>query len=189
VQKLAVVIRINHRAELRNTLGPEQILAIHRQFAEVVRLACRSSDMVLRRSADELGAILWVSDADDGTLLAERIQDRVRRKVFRTGDGSEVRLTCSIGFCAHPVQDQGTNLRAWERTVELADLAVDAAMDSSDDSWVGFLGSDRPPPSATVGGRRQPSGLAEHPSRPRPLRVIIADRRQRTTTRRVDEVH
>ena len=114
MQKLAFVIRIDHLAEVEKIVGSEPMHAIHRQFVETVRLACRSTDVVLHCAADECGAVLWVSDADDGARLADRIQDRVRHNTFRTDDGLEVRLTCSIGFAAHPLAEGESELRDWE---------------------------------------------------------------------------
>lgn len=191
MQKLAFVIRINHVAEVEQMIGSKPMLAILRQFVETVRLACRSTDMVLHCSADECGAVLWVSDADDGTCLADRILDKVRQTVFLTDDGVEIHLTCSIGFAAHPVPEDPSEIPAWEWTVELARHAVDAAMGWSDDCWVGYLGSDRPPPSATgpSDGSAQPDWRAELTSKPRPLRQILADRRRTATKGRGKLVH
>ena len=191
MQKLAFVIRINHIAEVEQMIGPKPMLAVLRQFVETVRLACRSTDIVLHCSADECGAVLWVSDADDGACLADRILDRVRQTVFRTDDGIEMRLTCSIGFAAHPVPGDRSEIPSWERTVELARHAVDAAGRWSEDSWVGYLGSDRAPSSASGpdGASAQPDWRAELSSKPRSLRQILADRRRTATKGRGNLVH
>jgi GGDEF domain-containing protein len=191
MQKLAFVIRINHVAEVEQMIGSKPMLAVLRQFVETVRLSCRSDDLVLHCGADESGAMLWVSDADDGAHLADRILDRVRYTVFRTDDGIEMRLTCAIGFAAHPVPEDRSEVPAWERTVELACHAVDAAMRWSDNGWIGYLGSDRPPPSAAGPGgpSAQPRWRAEFSSKRRPLRQILADRRRTATNGRGDLVH
>ena len=91
MHQLFFMIRINHFHELQSMIGSERAGAIQRQVFNVVRSVCRSSDKVLPCHRDECGAIAWVSDPDDGSLLADRIQERVRSQVFDAGDDARTR--------------------------------------------------------------------------------------------------
>jgi GGDEF domain-containing protein len=153
MQQLFFMIRINHFDELQSMIGPERAAAIQRQVFNVVRSVCRTSDKVLPCHRDECGAIAWVSDPDNGSLLADRIQEHVRSQVFNAGDGFEFGLTCSIGFSANPAPGGDPDLVLWKRTVKLARSAVESASRWPDDAWVGYLGSNGPPPAATDVGR------------------------------------
>ena len=184
MQQLFFMIRINHFHELQSMIGSERAGAIQRQVFNVVRSVCRSSDKVLPCHRDECGAIAWVSDPDNGSLLADRIQERVRSQVFNAGDGFEFGLTCSIGFSANPAPGDDPDLVLWKRTVRLARSAVESASRWPDDAWVGYLGSDGPPPAATDVGRHvsEPDNpVAEDilPARIRPgTRRTTRDRRE-----------
>jgi len=148
MQKLVLLIRIDHFEQIKAMIGPTRAEAIRRQVFQLVRAVCRSSDRVLPCRADECGAIAWVNDPDNGALLADRIQQRVRRHVFLAGGGLEFGLTCSIGFSAQPSPGDGSDRVLWRQAVKLARNAVDAASSWSDDAWFGYLGSTGSPPSA-----------------------------------------
>ncbi len=148
MQQLFFMIRINHFDELRSMIGPERAAAVQRQVFNVVRSVCRSSDKVLPCHRDECGAIAWVSDPDDGSLLADRIQERVRSQVFDAGDGFEFGLTCSIGFSANPAPGADPDQVLWIRTVKLARSAVESASRCPDDAWVGHSRRERSNPTA-----------------------------------------
>ena len=151
MQQLVLMIRIDHFPEMRSMIGPERAGVIQRQVFNVVRAACRSSDKVSACHEDECGAIAWVSDPDNGSVLADRIQERVRKHVFKAGDGLEFGLTCSIGFSAHPSVENDPDRVIWKQTVSLARSAVDTASRWSDDAWFGYLGGDGPPPAVSDG--------------------------------------
>ena len=163
MQQLFFMIRINHFHELQSMIGSERAGAIQRQVFNVVRSVCRSSDKVLPCHRDECGAIAWVSDPDNGSLLADRIQERVRSQVFNAGDGFEFGLTCSIGFSANPAPGDDPDPVLWKRTVRLARSAVESASRWPDDAWVGYLGSSGPP--LTISGEESTNRSPDNPTR------------------------
>mgnify|MGYP001820829269 FL=1 len=167
MQQLFFMIRINHFHELQSMIGSERAGAIQRQVFNVVRSVCRSSDKVLPCHQDECGAIAWVSDSDNGSLLADRIQECVRSQVFNAGEGFEFGLTCSIGFSANPASEDDPDLLLWRRTVKLARSAVESASRWPDDAWVGYLGGDGPPPTV-------PDGEAHSRQLDKPTREAIS---------------
>lgn len=158
MQQLVLMISIDHFREIQSMIGSERADAIRRQVLNVVRTACRSSDTVSFCHDDECGAIARVSDPDNGALLADRIQDRVRNHVFNAGAGFEFGLTCSIGFSAQPSNESDPDEVIWKQTVRLARSAVDDASRWSDDAWLGYLDGDGPPTSISTGNDqvRQP---------------------------------
>lgn len=186
MQQLVLMIRIDHYREIRSMIGPDRAGAIQRQVLNVVRAACRSSDKVSVCHDDECGAIAWVSDPDNGALLAERIQERVRSRVFNAGAGFEFGLTCSIGFSAHPSVESDPDEVIWKQTVRLARSAVDDASRWSDDAWLGYLDGDGPPTSISTGDDQvrqagRPTRKAATPSRQNRFWTVgggLPDRRQ-----------
>ena len=70
------------------------------RFGSVLKESLRRSDLPARLGGDEFGALLPDTGPEDAVLLAERIRESLGDDPIFAADGSEIRLTCSIGVAA-----------------------------------------------------------------------------------------
>ncbi|MFL6659134.1 MAG: diguanylate cyclase [Massilia sp.] len=113
--------------------------AVLQQVAEVMRSACRASDVVVRWGGEEFLIIARNIDRDQAHLLAQQVCDCVRRHTFTFGENLTLRKSCSVGYTAFPVLPGAPEQFGWEQVLELADQCLYAAKKSGRDGWVGAL--------------------------------------------------
>jgi diguanylate cyclase (GGDEF)-like protein len=110
-----------------------------RQVADVVRSACRASDVVVRWGGEEFLIVARNIDRNQAPILAGQICDAVRAHHFDLGNGVVLRKTCSLGYTAFPVLPTEPERYDWEQALELADQCMYAAKATARDGWVGCL--------------------------------------------------
>ena len=125
----------------------DQVLA---QFAGLLRATCRSVDTLVRWGGEEFLVVTRFTRREDVALLAERLRRAVEEHAFDIGDGGVLRLTCSIGFAAHPLCPSEPERGGWEPSLALADDALYAAKRAGRNAWVGLL--EVPPSAAPTEG-------------------------------------
>ncbi len=113
--------------------------SVLRQVAEVMRGACRASDVVVRWGGEEFLIVARNIDRDQAHILAGQLCDAVRAHPFDLGNGVTLRKTCSVGYTAFPVCPGDPDRFGWEQALELADQCLYAAKKSGRDGWVGAL--------------------------------------------------
>ncbi|WP_167088741.1 ligand-binding sensor domain-containing diguanylate cyclase [Massilia frigida] len=117
-----------------------------RQVAEVMRHACRASDVVVRWGGEEFLIVARNTDRDHAHLLASQVCQAVRSHQFDLGNGVVLHKSCSVGFTAYPLLPGAPERFDWEQALELADQCLYAAKNSGRDGWVGCL------PQQALGG-------------------------------------
>lgn len=113
--------------------------AVLRQVGEVLRAACRASDVVVRWGGEEFLILARNADRHQAKVLATQICAALRAHAFDLGNGEVVHKTCSLGFTAFPLLPAQPEKFDWEQAVELADQCLYAAKKSGRDAWVGCL--------------------------------------------------
>jgi diguanylate cyclase (GGDEF)-like protein len=74
-----------------------------RQFADVLKHTCRSSDLIARYGGEEFAIICPGIDAKGGAIAAERIRHAVAETKFEFGEFQPLGLvSCSIGVASFP---------------------------------------------------------------------------------------
>ena len=68
-----------------------------REFASVLRLTLRESDLPGRWGGEEFVLLLPGTDAEGGVQLAERVRAALRERSFHGRDGAVFGVTCSFG--------------------------------------------------------------------------------------------
>ncbi len=74
----------------------------------------------------------------------ERFRREVEQSEFDVGNGSKLKITCSIGFSCFPFYQDKPEAYNWEHVVEIADQCLYAAKKTQRNAWVGAYGIDRP---------------------------------------------
>ncbi len=86
------------------------------EMGAVIKDAVREVDIVARYGGDEFVLVLLGASVETGTVIAERVRERVAAHKFRTAGGQEVQVTVSIGLAAFP-----ENATSKEQLLRMAD--------------------------------------------------------------------
>jgi diguanylate cyclase (GGDEF)-like protein len=111
--------------------------AVLQQFGARLRSVLRESDYLLRWGGEEFLAVARDTDRLRAEELAERMRAVVAATPFVLDDGSEIPVSCSVGFACMPFEPERPQARSWQQVVKLADLGLYAAKRSGRNAWVG----------------------------------------------------
>ena len=125
--------------------------SVLRQVAEVMRSACRASDVVVRWGGEEFLIVARNIDRDQSHILASQVCQAVREHLFDLGAGVTLHKSCSVGYTAFPVLPGDPDRFGWEQALELADQCLYAAKKSGRDGWVGALVQESVPEEGKPG--------------------------------------
>lgn len=107
------------------------------QFGARLRSVLRESDYLVRWGGEEFLAVARDTDRHRAEELAERMRAIVASTPFELPDGSQIAVTCSVGFACMPFEPERPQGRGWQQVVNLADLGLYAAKHAGRDAWVG----------------------------------------------------
>jgi diguanylate cyclase (GGDEF)-like protein len=148
-----MLVDLDHFKSVNDIHGHGAGDAVLRQVGEVLRAACRASDVVVRWGGEEFLILARNSDRHQAKVLATQVCAAVRAHAFDLGNGEVLHKTCSLGFTAFPLLPAQPEKFDWEQAVELADQCLYAAKKSGRDAWVGcLLLGDTPPDSGLLQG-------------------------------------
>lgn len=93
--------------------------SILRQIGDVIKLAVRDVDNVIRYGGDEFVVVLIGANSKQALQAAERVRSRVQGTVFRSEERQAVHLTVSIGIASCPEhgRDKATILKMADETM------------------------------------------------------------------------
>ena len=107
------------------------------QFGARLRSVLRESDYLVRWGGEEFLAVARDTDRLRAEELAERMRAVIAAAPFLLDDGSELAVSCSVGFACMPFEPERPQARSWQQVVNLADLGLYAAKRSGRNAWVG----------------------------------------------------
>lgn len=113
-----VMIDIDHFKTFNDQWGHQLGDAVLIRVADVVKSACRQSDVVARYGGEELGVILPDTDGPSALIVAERIRANIEA-CDTVYDGTTVKVTVSLG-----VATTAANITSTESLIKLADAAL-----------------------------------------------------------------
>jgi diguanylate cyclase (GGDEF)-like protein len=134
-----LMVDLDHFKSVNDQHGHNAGDAVLRQVAEVMRAACRASDVVVRWGGEEFLIVARNIDREHASQLAGQLCDAVRKHPFDLGNGVVLRKTCSVGYTAFPLLAGDPERFDWEQALELADQCMYAAKNSGRDGWIGCL--------------------------------------------------
>lgn len=134
-----LVVDIDHFKAVNDTHGHAAGDLVLREVGAVLKSCLRQCDEAVRWGGEEFVAVLrlpW-DDREQVSLVAGRILDAVRNRVFQPGGGVDLRCTVSIGFATHPLSSRQPTLLPWAATLQVADAALFLAKKEGRDRVVG----------------------------------------------------
>ncbi|MFZ0169045.1 MAG: bifunctional diguanylate cyclase/phosphodiesterase [Candidatus Dormiibacterota bacterium] len=93
-------VDLDHFKEINDSFGHSAGDSLLRQLGPRLKVALRSTDVLVRVGGDELGVIVTGGDADYAVKVAERILDRLSAPFHL--DAVSVRISASIGIAIAP---------------------------------------------------------------------------------------
>ncbi len=109
---------------------------------ELLRVAVREGDTVLRWGGEEFLVLARSSRRAEAPAIAERIRRLVHSAATPIEGGPEVSVTCSVGFAPYPLIPGHPDRPSWEEVVALADRCMYAAKSSGRNAWIGVTAAD-----------------------------------------------
>lgn len=96
--------------------------SVLRQVGEVIKLAVRDVDTVIRYGGDEFVVVLLGANSRQAFMAAERVRSRVQSTVFRSEERQAIQLTVSIGVASCPEhgRDKKTILKMADETMYIS---------------------------------------------------------------------
>ena len=96
---------------------------ILRKFADRLKKAVRSGDMIIRWGGEEFLVVTSPADSSLSAEIAERILSAARSNPFSDGQ-KEIHVTCSVGYCLFPFGGADDSGVTWKDAVKSADCAL-----------------------------------------------------------------
>ncbi|HEX8611488.1 MAG TPA: diguanylate cyclase [Telluria sp.] len=134
-----LMVDLDHFKAVNDEHGHAAGDSVLRQVADLMRVACRASDVVVRWGGEEFLIVARNTDRNHAHLLASQVCEAVRSHQFDLGNGVMLHKSCSVGFTAFPLLPGAPERFGWEQALELADQCLYAAKNSGRDGWVGCL--------------------------------------------------
>ena len=96
-----VVTDLDYFKQINDRYGHDAGDDVLREFASVLRLTLRESDLAGRWGGEEFVMLLPGTEADGGVQLAERVRAGLRERSFHGRDGAVFGVTASFGVAQH----------------------------------------------------------------------------------------
>ena len=145
-----LLVDLDHFKVVNDTHGHAAGDMVLKLASEAIRAATRDADTVARWGGEEFLVVARRADRHAADIIARKILDEVRSRVYPASNGQNLNLTCSVGFSAFPVVLGEPATFGWEDVVEIADQCLYAAKRSGRDAFVGvFLDNPQTPAEVT----------------------------------------
>ncbi len=117
-----ILLDIDHFKKVNDTHGHPAGDSLLKQVGTILRRSLRGIDVAARYGGEEMAIICPETGAEDACTLAERIRATVEANRFLLSEGTEVRITVSLGVATLPTHAAGD-----AALIEQADKALYAA--------------------------------------------------------------
>jgi diguanylate cyclase (GGDEF)-like protein len=138
-----LMLDVDNTGTFTNIYGNEARDRILIQLAGLLRKICGESDLAVKWKDDKFLIINRFASREQAKELAERLRLEVNDHIFDLGKVQTKRITCSIGFAAYPFRQTEIDKLDWEKVVNIAEKALDAAKYMGPNTWVGILSTEK----------------------------------------------
>jgi diguanylate cyclase (GGDEF)-like protein len=123
-QKLSLalfLVDLDHFKAINDTHGHAGGDRVLKAFAQIAQSAVRPADVVARWGGEEFLVIVETRDRDAVFNIGERLRSKLAAHRTTAPNGATLSVTCSIGACLFPFDEEHPEALAWEETLHLAD--------------------------------------------------------------------
>jgi diguanylate cyclase (GGDEF)-like protein len=118
------LVDLDHFKRINDEHGHAAGDRVLQAFAEVAQGALRAPDVVARWGGEEFLVIVETEDREAVRTIGERVRRSVAAHRAVEPGGATLSVTCSIGACLLPFDEERPDDLTWEETLELADRAL-----------------------------------------------------------------
>ena len=136
-----ILIDIDHFKRVNDNYGHKAGDGVLVEITRRLRLIARETDHLVRWGGEEFLLVVRQSSAERAKNIAERIGEQVKREPIMLSDNQQLKITCSIGFCAFPFFYHQPKNITWLECIDIADKALYSAKNSGRDAWVSVKAS------------------------------------------------
>ncbi|MDM8551810.1 diguanylate cyclase [Desulfobacterales bacterium HSG2] len=141
-----LMLDLDHFKSVNDTYGHDAGDRVLVRSCEILRNACRDTDIPVRWGGEEFLLVVRHSDRHRAHIVAERLRRRIEANPFDIGGGQTVHLTCSVGLASYPFSMRHSDCLNWEQVVAVADKALYAAKMSGRNAWVCIMNTEQTRP-------------------------------------------
>jgi diguanylate cyclase (GGDEF)-like protein len=138
-EMLFFLIDVDHFKRINDELGHAAGDAVLMQMRGRLGQVFRASDHLVRWGGEEFLVVARETSRSRAAELAERARQCIASQPFALEGGTQLSLTCSVGFIAFPLCASLPRALDWRAAVDLADTALYQAKHDGRDAWVGLL--------------------------------------------------
>ncbi len=146
------LLDVDHFKGVNDTHGHAAGDRVLEQIGTLLTGLVRRGDYVARWGGEEFLLVFRPLPRHSMAQIGERLCAEIRAHAFELDDGTQCRLTCSVGLVEDPLFPATPRLLGWEQMVTLADRALYQAKATGRDAWAAFrpCGEARPPAGMTA---------------------------------------
>lgn len=138
VDMLFLMVDLDHFKTVNDEYGHHAGDLVLQQVAELLRLATRDSDTVVRWGGEEFLVVCRNACRRESMVVAERVRSMVANHPFDLGEGRSAHRSCSVGYAFYPLTLGVPELFTWEQVLDLADQCLFAAKRAGRNAYVGI---------------------------------------------------
>lgn len=134
-----IVIDLDHFKSVNDNYGHAAGDKALKAFAGIFQDLMREDQIASRWGGEEFIVMCPTINKDRIIVLAEQILKHCRKLRIKLNDAASFQLRCSLGFALTPQAKQPSEPIPWEKTIQLADMALYEAKHSGRDRAVGYV--------------------------------------------------
>ena len=124
-----IMLDIDFFKKFNDTYGHQTGDVVLREVAKVVNDQARATDLVARYGGEEFVVMLPETDEKGAAVFGEKIRGAVESKVMEADDGTQLKVTVSVGVCAMTT-DEIVKIEDESLIIKFADKALYTAKEN-----------------------------------------------------------
>ena len=133
------LLDMDHFKLVNDTYGHSAGDMVLIQLSKLLVEVFREADCLVRWGGEEFLVVARFVCRKNAAVMAERIRAAVENHDFDIGEGRTIKKTCSLGFAIYPFLTEHPEQLSWSQVVDIADLALYAAKNTSRNASVGLI--------------------------------------------------
>ncbi|MFT3819816.1 MAG: GGDEF domain-containing protein [Rubrivivax sp.] len=118
------MVDLDHFKAVNDTHGHSAGDAVLVQMRDRLRMVAREEDYLIRWGGEEFLIAMRGTPRKHAPAIAQRLLRAVSSSDFIVANGTKLQKTCSIGYCAFPIEAERPLEGTWQQAVDLADARL-----------------------------------------------------------------